>query len=188
MTNIRELDAAGVHAILPQLATLLIDVVDDGASIGFLAPLAEDEARDYWRGVAGAVAQGSRVMLVAEREGQLAGTIQLDLCQKANGVNRAEVQKLIVDSLVRRGGVASGLMRAAEARARALKRGLLFLDTLAGSGAEHFYQSFGYQRLGELPDYATTPSGEWRPTAIYYKVLFTPQPLPLAPALKGSCH
>jgi acetyltransferase len=182
MTDIRELDAGGVEAILPELVELLIDVVGGGASIGFLAPLSVDEARAYWRGVADAVAHGSRLMLVAEREGLLAGTVQLELCQKANGVNRAEVQKLLVNSRARRGGVASSLMREAEAQALALRRGLLYLDTLAGSEAEYFYQSFGYHRLGELPDYASTPSGEWRPTAIYYKVLFTPQSLQRAVA------
>jgi acetyltransferase len=182
MTDIRELDAGGVEAILPELAELLIDAVEDDASIGFLAPLSVDEARAYWHGVADAVAHGSRVMLVADREGLLAGTVQLDLCQKANGVNRAEVQKLLVHTRARRGGVAGSLMREAEAQALALRRGLLYLDTLAGSDAEYFYQSFGYQRLGELPDYAATPSGEWRPTAIYYKVLFTPQSLPRSAA------
>jgi acetyltransferase len=177
MSEIRELDARGVETILPELVELLVDVVNDGASIGFLAPLSIEDARSYWHGVAGAVADGSRLVLVAEREGMLAGTIQLDLCQKPNGVNRAEVQKLMVHSRARRGGVASALMREAESQALALRRGLLFLDTEAGSGAEGFYQSFGYLRLGELPNYASSPAGEWRATAIYYKTLFAPEPI-----------
>jgi acetyltransferase len=177
MVEIRKLDARGVDELLPELAGLLLDAVEDGASLGFLAPLSRDDAGVYWHGVREAVAAGGRVLLVAMREGGAAGTVQLDLCQKPNGINRAEVQKLIVHRAARRGGVASSLMREAEAQALSLRRGLLYLDTLAGSGAEKFYQSCGYVRLGELPDYATTPQGEWGATAIYYKTLFAPRPI-----------
>jgi acetyltransferase len=151
--------------------------VHHGASVGYLAPLGQSEALGYWLGVRAAVADGSRILLVALQDGQPAGTVQLDLCQKANGTNRAEVQKLLVHSSARRAGLARALMREAEALAVSLKRGLLFLDTLAGSGAEQFYQACGYTRLGELPDYATDTAGQWRATAIYFKQLFTPQPL-----------
>ncbi|MGM0714889.1 hypothetical protein [Brevibacillus parabrevis] len=36
------------EAELRELARLLVDVVADGASIGFLPPLAEEEAYKYW--------------------------------------------------------------------------------------------------------------------------------------------
>jgi acetyltransferase len=174
MTSIRRLDALGVDEILPELAGLLVHAVEQGASLGFLAPLSTDVALTFWKGVREAVAAGSRVLLVAVREGVVVGTVQLDLCQKPNGINRAEVQKLIVHSGARRGGIASLLMKEAETQALLLARGLLYLDTEAGSAAEQFYQSCGYVRLGELPDYAASPQGEWRPTAIYYKTLFAP--------------
>jgi acetyltransferase len=87
------------------------------------------------------------------------------------------VQKLVVHSGVRRAGVASSLMRETQGQALALRRGLLFLDTEAGSGAQRFYQSLGYARLGELPDFACNTAGDWRATAIYFKTLFEPAPL-----------
>lgn len=174
MTEIRTLDARSVDEILPSLAGLLVHAVEQGASLGFLAPLASNAAMDYWEGVRNAVADGSRVLLVAMREGVLLGTVQLDLCQKPNGGNRAEVQKLIVHSQARRGGVASLLMKEAEKQAQTLSRGLLHLDTEAGSPAEAFYRSCGYVRVGELPDFAASPQGEWKATAIYYKTLFAP--------------
>jgi acetyltransferase len=177
MIEIHNLDQRGMRFLLPELVDLLADVVDNGASVGFLAPLASGDGRDYWNGVAQAIADGSRVMLVAMRGGDLAGTVQLDLCQKANGGHRAEVQKLMVAGSARRAGVASLLMRAAEAQAQERKRGLLFLDTEAGSGAEGLYQSLGYTRVGELPDFACNPGGQWRPTAIYFKTLFAPRPV-----------
>lgn len=177
MTDIHLLDARAIDALIPQLAGLLIDAVAHGSSLGFLARVSADEAAQYWQAVRKAVDEGSRVMLVALRDGQLAGSVQLDLCMKANGANRAELQKLLVHSSCRRKGIARMLVERAEAEAVALRRGLLFLDTEAGSGAEGFYQSCGYTRLGELPDYACNPDGAWQATAIYFKRLFVPAPL-----------
>jgi acetyltransferase len=173
--KIHKLDASACAEVQDQLAELLLDAVAHGASIGFLASLDGAGARAYWQDVHAAVAQGSRLLLAAMHDGTLVGSVQLDLCQKANGRHRAELQKLIVHSRARRRGIGWVLLRAAEAEARALRRGLLFLDTEAGSGAEHLYQGFGYTRVGEVPDYACTPGGTWHPTAIYYKSLFAPE-------------
>jgi acetyltransferase len=182
MTDIRVLDSRALDAFLPQLAELLIDAVEHGASLGFLSPLCADEAGLYWQAVRDGVVEGSRVVLVALRDGKLVGTVQLGLCMKPNGVNRAEVQKLLVHSGARRAGVARLLMEQAEAQAAALRRGLLYLDTEAGSSAEAFYQACGYTRLGELPDYACSPTGVWRPTAIYFKRLSAPAPVAMPAA------
>ena len=48
---------------------------------------------------------------------------------------------------------------------------MLYLDTEAGSVAEDFYKALGYTRAGEIPDYACDPSGRYKPTALYYKIL-----------------
>lgn len=173
--RIQVLDAAACDAALEQLVNLLLDAVAHGASLGFLASLDGPEARRYWQGVRAAVADGARLLLAAVHEGTLLGAVQLDLCQKANGRHRAELQKMIVHSRVRRRGIGSVLLRAAEAEARALGRGLVYLDTEAGSGAEQLYQDLGYTRVGEVPDYACTPGGALRPTAIYYKTLLAPE-------------
>jgi acetyltransferase len=171
--KIYPLDAAETTRKLPQLAALLMDAVANGSAVGFLSPLDAGEACGYWEDVGAAVDSGARVLLVAEEKGTLLGTAQLDLCQRANGRNRAEVMKMLVHSRARRRGIASVLLRALEAEARERRRGLLFLDTEAGSGAEELYTGLGYTRLGELPEYASTPDGEWRATAIYYKTLFS---------------
>jgi acetyltransferase len=170
--QVRMLDAAGVKKHAAQLRALLLDAVAHGASVGFVMPLADSVADAYWSEVANAVEAGSRIVLVAWREHVLVGTVQLDLCMKPNGSNRAEVQKLLVHSGARRAGVGSILMEALEMQALALRRGLLFLDTEAESGAEALYQRLGYTRVGELPEYCATPDGAWRATAIYYKTLF----------------
>jgi acetyltransferase len=170
--QVRMLDAAGVKTHAAQLRALLLDAVAHGASVGFVMPLADSVADAYWSEVANAVEAGNRIVLVAWREHVLVGTVQLDLCMKPNGSNRAEVQKLLVHSGARRAGVGSILMEALEMQGLALRRGLLFLDTEAGSGAEALYQRLGYTRVGELPEYCATPDGAWRATAIYYKTLF----------------
>ena len=170
--QVRMLDAAGVKKHAAQLRALLLDAVAHGASVGFVMPLIDAVADAYWSEVATAVEAGSRIVLVGWREHVLVGTVQLDLCMKPNGSNRAEVQKLLVHSGARRSGVARGLMEALEMQALALRRGLLFLDTEAGSDAEALYQRLGYTRVGELPEYCATPDGAWRATAIWYKTLF----------------
>jgi hypothetical protein len=52
---IRALDPAAVDARGAELACLLIDAVEGGASIGFLGPLPEIEAQAYWRSIVDAV-------------------------------------------------------------------------------------------------------------------------------------
>lgn len=169
--KILKLDESACAGVQAQLADLLLDAVAHGASLGFLSGLDAAAARRYWDGVRAAVGDGSRVLLAAAHEGTLLGTVQLDLCQKDNGRHRAEVRKMMVHSRVRRRGIGGVLLRAAEAEARTLQRGLLFLDIEAGSGAEQLYHGLGYTRVGEVPDYACTPGGALHPSAIYYKTL-----------------
>ncbi|MBZ2207444.1 GNAT family N-acetyltransferase [Massilia soli] len=159
-----------------QLSGLLLDAVAHGASIGFLAALDGAEAEAYWRGVGDAVADGTRLLLVAGEGAEVRGSVQLDLCQRKNGVNRAEVQKLIVHSSARRRGIAKALMEAVQQQARTHERGVLFLDTEAGAPAEALYRGLGYTFVGGIPEYACTPDGRWTSNAIYYKTLFSRNP------------
>lgn len=52
--------------------------------------------------------------------------MQLELCQKPNGRNRAEVVKLLVHSRARRNGVGQALMKSLEHAALQQQRGLLY--------------------------------------------------------------
>jgi acetyltransferase len=174
--RIRSLDVAGVAAQREALIDLLIDTVENGSSVGFVLPLSHEEAGRYWDGLLPSLADGSRLLWIADDDIGLVGTVQPELTTKKNGVNRSEVQKLLVRSRARRNGIARMLMQAVESRARELDRGLLFLDTEAGSGAEHFYRALGYTCIGGLPEYACSPQGEWRANAIYYKTLFLRNP------------
>ena len=137
---------------------------------GFLAPLSIDRATRYWEQVLASLGDGL-LLWVAETEGRVVGSVQLAPSQKENGRHRAELQKLFVLSAFRGQGIATRLMAAAETAALAAGRTLLVLDTLAGSDAEPVYRHLGWQRAGEIPNYAASPDGQLFPTVYYYKLL-----------------
>ncbi|HRF48789.1 MAG TPA: GNAT family N-acetyltransferase [Anaerolineales bacterium] len=163
--------AADIRARLAEFGALLVRCVADGASIGFLPPLAPAVAEAYWREVALAAEDGRTLVWGALLEGRVVGSVQLALEGRANGTHRAEVAKLMVDPGVRRRGIGLALMRALEAEALARSRTTLVLDTRAGDPSEALYRSLGYQRLGEIPCYARSADGALHATAIHYKVI-----------------
>ncbi|MEO5961364.1 MAG: GNAT family N-acetyltransferase [Opitutaceae bacterium] len=160
------------------LAALLIACVENGASIGFLAPLAHGEAEAYWRKIAGDLPGGFRALLVAREipGGPIVGSAQLAFESRANGRHRAEVQKVMVLPSHRRRGIAAQLMAEVEATARTRQVRVLFLDTSdSHSGAREFYEALQYVYVGGIPDYALDPHGTPEQNAIYYKTL-APKP------------
>lgn len=156
------------------LHELITDAVMHGASVGFMADVSTVDISTYIDSVQASVANASLLLWVVVRDEQVVASVQLALCQKANGRNRAEVQKLLVMHESRRHGLGQQLMSAVEQAAQQLNRGLLYLDTEAGSVAETFYRAQGYSRVGELPNYCQSPDGNYRPTAIYFKTLGSP--------------
>lgn len=170
-TRIDRVDAPTLATLRPRLSALLIDAVEHGASVGFLAPLDARTADAYWRRVSAAVADQTRVVLVASDDaGEVAGTVQLDVDTMPNQPHRATVSKLLVHSSARRRGVGTALMEALEREARTAGRWLLTLDT-ATPDAARLYERLGYRRAGEIPDYALSTEGIAAPTAYYWKRL-----------------
>lgn len=112
-----------------EFVNLLCDCVDDGASIGFVAPLKKAESSRYWSGVVSDLSDYSKRLFLAQVNGEIIETVQLSLCQKENGLHRAEVEKLMVHTNARGQGAGKALMFALEKRAQYLKRSLLVLDT-----------------------------------------------------------
>jgi acetyltransferase len=155
------------------LVSLLTACVHGGASIGFLAPLAPEEAGAYWTKILAELGGGGRVLLVARDEaGAIVGAAQLACESRANGRHRGEVQKVMVLPSHRRRGIAAHLMGALEAEARRRGLGLLFLDTSdSHAGARAFYEALRYVYVGGIPGYALDPHGTPEPNAIFYKTL-----------------
>jgi len=152
---------------LDEMSAMLVQIVDAGASIGFLPPMQHTEAVSYWE----QVVQPSTLLYVAKIEGVIAGTIQLHLCTKPNGDHRAEVAKLMVHLDYRRHGIARRLMEHAEQQARLAQRILLVLDTRDGDPSNRLYQSLGYIQAGQIPNYAKSGTGGLDATNLYYKHL-----------------
>src|SRR5688500_3311199 len=93
---IETLPASPTAADLADLANLLGDAVESGASVGFMQPVDGAEMANFWRGIFADAAVGKRVVLAARSAGRIVGTVQLELAGKPNSRHRAEVQKLLV--------------------------------------------------------------------------------------------
>ncbi|ABC36900.1 GNAT family N-acetyltransferase [Burkholderia thailandensis] len=157
-------------ACIDALSDVLIDCVEGGASVSFMAPLPRDKARAFWRDVAESVARGERTLFVAEdADGRIVGTVQMITRLPENQPHRADVAKMLVHRAARRRGVAQRLLAALEDAARAAGKTILVLDTVTGGNAERLYERAGWQRVGVVPDYALMPDGAPCATTFFYK-------------------
>ncbi|MBG0850953.1 GNAT family N-acetyltransferase [Streptomyces spinoverrucosus] len=166
---VEPLNEAQVLGWAGELADLLVDTVDGGASVGFLAPLDRAEALAWWQGRAAGVAAGELAVWAAYEGTRVVGTVSLGFPDKPNSRHRAELVKLMVHREARGRGLGRRLLDTAERAAVAAGVTLLHLDTETDSPAEHLYRTAGWTRLGAIPDYAASPAGVLRPTSIYYK-------------------
>jgi len=170
--TIRRLTGPEAAAAVDALSQVLIDCVHGGASVSFMAPLPLAKARAFWEGVADSVARGERALLVAEdAAGALVGTVQLVLGQPDNQPHRADVAKMLVHRRARRQGIAQQLMAAIDATASAEGKTVLVLDTVTGGDAERLYTRAGWQRVGNVPNYALMPDGAPCGTTFFYRQL-----------------
>jgi GNAT superfamily N-acetyltransferase len=171
MTNdvtVRLLGADEAREGIGQLADVLLDCVEGGASVSFMLPMAREKALRFWEDVADGVARGERTLIVAEDAQGIAGTVQLVTSMPENQPHRADVAKLLVHRRARGAGIGRRLMEAVEEAARGQGRRVLVLDT-ASDTAERLYERLGWQRVGVVPDYAYMPDGALCATTFFYK-------------------
>ena len=153
------------------LSDVLIDCVEGGASVSFMLPMSRAKADAFWRSTAASVARGERVVLAAEdAAGTIVGTAQVILAQPENQPHRGDLAKMLVHRRARRRGVGAALLVAAERSALSAGKTLLVLDT-ASDDAERLYARQGWQRCGEIPNYALWPDGRPCTTTFFYKFL-----------------
>jgi GNAT superfamily N-acetyltransferase len=170
--TIRRLGGNEASACVDALADVLIDCVEGGASVSFMLPVSREKAQNFWRGVAEGVARGERALLIAEdSNGDIVGTVQLITAQPENQPHRADVAKMLVHRKARRRGVGQDLMSEIDRIAREENKSVLVLDTVTGGDAERLYQRAGWQRVGNVPNYALMPDGELCGTTFYCKQL-----------------
>jgi GNAT superfamily N-acetyltransferase len=172
LVRVRVLESVGEREV-DALCGVLIDCVEGGASVSFMWPMTREKAETFWRAAAAGVALGERILLVAELQGEIVGTVQVIWAQPENQPHRADVAKMLVHRRARRHGVGVALLVAAESAARDAGKTLLVLDTVTGTDAYRLYSRQGWQRCGEIPDYALWPDGRLCPTTVFYKSLRT---------------
>ena len=169
--QIISLDAPVGDSALDQLADVLVDCVEGGASVSFMSPFSRQQALIFFRKVSGSVVSGDTVLLAARLDGRIVGTVQLGLDMPPNQPHRADIKKLLVHRSFRGHGVGAALMAQVEEEARRRGRWLLVLDTVPDENGHRLYLREGWTQTGLVPNYALFPDGRLCDTAIMWKRL-----------------
>jgi GNAT superfamily N-acetyltransferase len=167
--EISVLEAPIAESAIAQLASVLVDCVEGGASVNFMSPFSLADGLAFFRKVAGSVASGDTVLLAARLD--IVGTVQLGLDTPPNQPHRADITKLLVHRAARGHGIGAVLMAQVEDEARCRGRWLLVLDTVPGENGYRLYVRAGWIQSGIIPDYALFPDGRLCDTAVFWKRL-----------------
>jgi GNAT superfamily N-acetyltransferase len=169
--EVKRLDAATARDAIAQLAAVLIDAVEGGDSVSFMAGFGVADARAFYESLLPELEGRTRVLLAAYVDGEVVGTVQLVHAWPPNSQHRADVAKLLVHRRARGRGVGRALMERLEEEARADGKTLLILDTVSERAADRLYERLGWNRLGTVPDYARDPDGSFCDATFFYKHL-----------------
>jgi GNAT superfamily N-acetyltransferase len=169
MVEVRQIDAKEGRKYIGALADVLVDCVEGGASVSFMAPFSKAEAEQFFESVLDDVASGGRILLAAFNESHLVGTIQVVTRTPPNQPHRGDVAKLLVLRSERGQGIGRSLIENAEEAARRAGKSLLVLDTVTGGDAEQLYARAGWTRVGVIPNYALFPDGRYCDTTVFWK-------------------
>ncbi len=113
---VRALSPEEFDAAAGRLGEILADAVAGGAGVSFMPPFSAADGEAYWRGLGAAVHKGSKTVIAARGEREIAGTVILERAWAPNQPHRCEVAKLLVHRDYRRQGIGTLLIRAAEAQ------------------------------------------------------------------------
>jgi GNAT superfamily N-acetyltransferase len=169
MVEIRRLSADEARAHLRELAEVLADCVEGGASVSFMASFSREDGVRFFEMVAEGVEVGERVLLAAFIDGRLIGTVQMITALPPNQPHRADVAKLLVHRSARGRGVGEALMNAIDEEARREGKTLLVLDAVTGGDGARLYSRLGWVEVGSIPNYALYPDGRFCATTYFYK-------------------
>lgn len=162
----RELDAA-----MPTFIELLQESVNEGASLGFHAPLASADALEYWQSLRPQLESGSRVLLAAYAHNRVIGSGQLSLAPWANGRHRASLEKLFIAAAMRGHGIGKALLTALQEAARLRGRSLLLINARRDDPAERLYKRMGYREFGIISGYTVGADGQRQDNVCLYREL-----------------
>ena len=170
-TVIERLKPPVSEADLHSLALLLVDAVESGAAVSFLAPLTAGQAQDWWRRNFASSASGATCFVARDAEG-IVGAVQFHPSWAPNQPHHADVMKLLVHRRARRRGIGTQLMQELETEARSAGFRLLTLDSKRGDPGESLYRRLGWTTVGTIPRFALDPDGvTLHDTVVFYKEL-----------------
>jgi len=151
------------------------------SSIGFRAPLTDEEAEKYWLGISdrlrgemAGLAPRSYYLFVLTAAGShdVLATAAVVPVHKANHMHRAEIVKVLVHPSQQRKGLGQAMMRHAEDFAKTqLRREVLMLDTATATPAMHFYRRLGWKEWGTCPEYADFADGTRGDATFFVKIV-----------------
>ena len=167
--EIRRLAAAELRERLDDLARVLHDCVEGGASVGYMWPFSVADARRAFEGFADEVDAGRRLLLGAFLDRRLVGTVQVVLAFPPNQPHRGEIARMLVHRSARRRGIAAQLLDAAVEEARAECKTLLVLDAVTDGDAARLYDRLGWTTVGVVPGFALYPDGRPCDTTYFWK-------------------
>ena len=139
--------------------------------MSYLAPFSHEDARTALEGFVADAERGGRIVLAAFDGDGVVGTVQVILAVPPNQPHRGEIAKLLVHRTARRRGIAELLMRRAEDEARSEGKTLLVLDAVTEGDAYRLYSPLGWQKVGDVPDFALWPEGGYCSTTYFYREL-----------------
>jgi len=169
--EIRRLNGTEGRRHISALADVLLDCVEGGASVSFMASLSRPEAESFFEKVVEGVEHGDRILLAAFLDSNLMGTVQIVNATPPNQPHRSDIAKLLVRRSGRGQGIAARLMEHAEEASRQAGKTLLVLDTVTGGDAERLYTRLGWTKVGVIPKYALFPDGRPCDTTVFWKAL-----------------
>jgi GNAT superfamily N-acetyltransferase len=169
--EVRRLTPAEAREQLDALARVLADCVAGGASVGYMEPFSQADARAVYKDYVRDAEQGRRIIFGAFVNDELVGTAQLVLAVPPNQPHRAEVARVLVHRSARRRGIAQRLMEQLEQEARAAGKTLLVLDAVTGGDAARLYERIGWNTVGVIPNYALYPDGRLCDTTVFWKAV-----------------
>ena len=165
------IDESEARLHLDALAELLTERVEDGALVGFVLPFDREQALRYWEGIFRSVRDGELLLICADIDGRVVGTVQLYLSPEPNAPHRAEVYKLLVHRDFQRQGIGFALMQFVEREATNRKRSLLLLDTVEGGASERLYRRLNWHEVGSVPHHFVDPHGQPKVSIYFMKHL-----------------
>ena len=155
--------------IQDKLNILLINAINENASIGFLNALNTEDSNNYWNCLQNDLDKLRKKLFIVKEKKNIVASVVLSFSQKENAQHRAEVEKLMVHSAYQGLGIATNLMNHLENIAKENDKSLLILDTRHKDRSSFFYEKIGYEKAGQIPFYSLNKDCTYSDTIIYYK-------------------